>query len=147
MSFAEALKDENEAVTNNLADYSSQNEGSVRKREAKLSAKKSDLYLQIMREHGYSEDAIEKKLSQTKLAYNIPTLGDQSPATEKCEKQKKNLTVQKPFDLQTAKRMRVQIDEETEEQEYEPLSQQLQKNFQLRVSEKVPDRPRKLTKP
>jgi hypothetical protein len=63
MSFAEALKDENEAVTNNLADYSSQNEGSVRKREAKLSAKKSDLYLQIMREHGYSEDAIEKKLS------------------------------------------------------------------------------------
>jgi hypothetical protein len=49
--------------------------------------------------------------------------------------------------LETAKRIRVQNDEENENQEYEPLSQQLQKNFQLRASEKVPDRPRKLTKP
>ena len=49
--------------------------------------------------------------------------------------------------METAKRVRVQNDEENEDQEYEPLSQQLQKNFQLRATEKVPDRPRKLTKP
>lgn len=124
---------------------SSCNEGSVRKRDAKLSAKKSDLYLQIMREHGYSEDALEKKLSQSKIAYVIPALGDQ-PANS-CEKSKKHLTVTKPFDLQTAKRIRAQIDEEISDQEYEPLTQQLQKNFQLRASEKAPARPMKLTKP
>jgi hypothetical protein len=37
-----------------------------------------------MREHGYSEDALEKKLSQSKLSYVIPALGEQAP--DKCEK-------------------------------------------------------------
>ena len=44
-----------------------------------------------MREHGYSEDDLEKKLSQSKLSYVIPALGEQEP--DKCEKLKKNLTV------------------------------------------------------
>lgn len=100
--------------------------------------------MQIMREHGFSEDALEKKLSQTKVSYVIPALGE--PA-DKNEKAKKQLTVTKPFDLQTAKRLRVQMDEENSNLEYEPLSQQLQRNFQLRTSEKAPDRPMKLTRP
>lgn len=73
-----------------------------------------------MREHGFSEDALEKKLSQSKISYVIPTLVDQPANT--CDKTKKHLTVTKPFDLQTAKRIRTQLEDEISEYEYEPLT-------------------------
>jgi len=88
----------------------------------------------------------------------------QSSATENVVS--KPLTVQKPFDLQTAKRMRAQFqldeDDELDEEsvrngqtnckrrnlgEYEPLTSQLKRSFQLRTQEKLPDRKRNLTKP
>ena len=46
----------------------------LKKREMKLSSKKSDLYMQIMREHGIKEDDLEKKLSSQKVNYTIPDL-------------------------------------------------------------------------
>ena len=73
------------------------------------------------------------------------------------------MTVAKPFDFQTAKRIRIQnqIDAElledgdgsksqVKEDKYEPLCQQLERNFKLRASEektKDDGKPRKLTRP
>ena len=108
----------------------------------KLSSKKSDLYLQIMREHGIDEDELEKKLSAQKMAYVIPDLNETKTEVKKV----KSLTTTIPFDFQTAKRIKV-LDEVERQPAYEPLSQQLVKNFQLRASEKMPDKPRKLTQP
>jgi hypothetical protein len=54
--------------------------------------------------------------------------------------------VTKPFDLHTAKRLRLQ-DENEPCEDYEPLTEQLAKNFQLRTAEKIPDKPKKLTRP
>lgn len=140
ISFAESIKEENDAAIPEQALDFDQSESFVRKREMKLSSKKSDLYLQIMREHGIDEDELEKKLSTQKMAYVIPDLNE----TKTEVKQVKSLTTTMPFDFQTAKRIKV-LDEVERQPAYEPLSQQLVKNFQLRVSEKMPDRPRKLT--
>lgn len=103
VSFAEAMQDSDE--------FEHTVPQSVRKREAKLSAKKSELYLQILRDHGYTEDDIERKLSQSKVSYVIPPLGELS-SEKHAEKQAKPLTVTKPFDLQTSKRIRLQDENE-----------------------------------
>lgn len=81
----------------------------TKKRDAKLSQKKSDLYMKIMKEHGFStEDVVQKTSSQSKLSYVIPTLNIHQPALDSIEeKKRKSLTIQKPFDLQTAKRTRI----------------------------------------
>ena len=81
----------------------------TKKRDAKLSQKKSDLYMKIMKEHGFTtEDVIQKTSSQSKLSYIIPNFNVHQPALDVIlEKKRKSLTVQKPFDLQTAKRTRV----------------------------------------
>lgn len=47
----------------------------TKKRDAKLCKKKSDLYMKIMKEHGFTtEEVIQKTSSQSKLSYVIPTL-------------------------------------------------------------------------
>lgn len=83
-----------------------------RRREMKFSTKKSELYLQIMREHGFTDEEIETKLSQTKVSYVIPALGEFQSTVQEAERPQKNLTITRPFDFQTSKRMRIQEEQE-----------------------------------
>ena len=138
--------------------------------------KKNDLYLQIMKEHGIDPKA---QANANKLVYEIPLLDMHSKARTPVTQVFKEMvseggkiTVQKPFEFETAKRMRLQqelaMNEDMEnesneranvragkssaaasQREHEPLCLQVQRNFKLRASDEKPldDKPRKLTRP
>ena len=101
-------------------------EGLKRKREVKQSAKKNELYLQILKDHGIDP---KTQATMNKLNYEIPPLPmtlagqKQKPKTpitqifneamacdqtdpDQREREGKH-TVQKPFVFETAKRMRL----------------------------------------
>ncbi len=80
------------------------------KREGKMSEKKSDLYLKIMRDHNKHKDK-----SPVKLSYEIPSLIQPTTTT----KEYTGLTIQKPFEFQTSKRAR--LDTEELPTNYEPM--------------------------
>lgn len=112
-----------------------------------------------MKDHG-----LEGK-ETPKLNYDISSMAQKTPVMELLQivksdsadcntTEKQKITRQKPFDFQTDKRIRLQFDDENgqqapKEDKYEPLWQQLERNFQLRSEEKPKDsgRPRKLTRP
>ena len=78
--------------------------------------KKNDLYLQILKEHGIDPKA---QANANKLVYEIPPLDMHSkartPVTQvfkemvnESEQKHGKITVQKPFEFETAKRIRLQ---------------------------------------
>ena len=138
-SFADAFK---------IRDDNSPSKESIKKREGKESGKKSALYLKIMREHNLLAQ-------ENKIEYQVPSLmkaptkfAEQTQEKQPSVWQQKKPTEQKPFEFQTGNRAVDKVSNDSKRQEYEPLSLQLKKNFQLRSSEPIQESgPRKLTRP